>query len=381
MKRVFILALSMASLVACKKNVEPTIDNGKNEKSDVMISLSSLAPASRTANEGVRQDLFETGDQIGVIAVHSDNATGPTPPEAPDWAEAVYFDNKPAMFTAEKVEEPAPNPKVSLFEWGATGEGGLVANQYYPAKKGKIFLFAYYPYSTTNYVAPDGAGSTPMLNVELADGTIAGVTVEAEGSTLDANLRQADVMYYGATTSISSIAPNTTPLAFQHGLAQLNFMVKLAAGASPCKLTKIEFKTVKKGVMDITTGGFTYETTTTDYEKAAVYTITPKVAVNVPKDSDAAYNVLAENGGSPLMIFPLDAATIQQGELIVTCDFSTTNTPDEKQLNVSLASVTNPFAQGKLNVFNISVSLSMIKLEATIAPWDPSGSVETLPAE
>lgn len=381
MKRVFILALSVASLVACKKNVEPTIDNGKNEKSDVMISLSSLAPASRAANEGVREDLFETGDQIGVIAVHSDDAAGPTPPEAPNWAEAVYFDNKPAMFTAEKVEEPALNPKVSLFEWGATGEGGLVANQYYPAKKGKIFLFAYYPYSTTNYVAPDGASSTPMLNIELSDGTIAGVTVEAENAEVDANLRQADVMYYGAAASISSIAPNATPLAFQHGLAQLNFMVKLAAGASPCKLTKIEFKTVKTGVMDITTGGFTYETTTTDYEKAAVYTITPKTVISIPKDSEPAYNILAENEGTPLMIFPLDAATIQKGELIVTCDFSATSTPDEKELNVSLASVTNSFVQGKLNVFNISVSLSMIKLEATIAPWDPAGSIETLPAE
>lgn len=388
MKNVLLLSLVALATIACKKSVdsgEKIIPQGN------LISLSSAVPAGKAANQGVREGLFETGDMIGVIAAYSDGAASPST-EAPIWTWAVddpktlYFDNKPALFSAPKDVSGAPSTSVSVFTWGADGKGGLTSNQYYPSKNAAIFLYAYYPYADPMstpalYTAPTGDGTTrPSLSVTLKDGEIKGDVAT------DVNLLQSDILWYAGTTAVSA-AVQTGELAFKHSLAQLQFLVKRSETSTACKLTKIVFKTVKEGTLDITTGLFTHPTSTTDYQTAAIYTITPKTgldnAVPVSTAGDPkSLNLLTANGGTPLMVFPLDLTTAKKGFLEVTCDYSTDpNKPEPTVFNVVLDNLTKELEQGKLNTYSISVSKTDIKLEATITPWDINGNMSELDAE
>lgn len=391
MKKVLLLTLTILVAVACKKSVGSGDEIPGQQES--LIALSSAVPSGRAANQGIREGLFQAGDQIGVIAAYSDGVTTPGT-AAPIWtwgesdAKKLYFDNKPAMFSAAKDMSGTASTTVSVFGWGADGQGGLTANQYYPSKNAAIFLYAYYPYADgaaapALYTTPTGDGtSRPSLNVMLKDGEING------NVATDVNMLQSDVLWYAGATGVSSNLP-TSELAFKHGLAQLQFLVKRSEISTACKLTKIVFKTVKEGTLDITTGLFTYPTTTSGYETAAIYTITPKAGIDnsvpVSTASDPkSLNLLTANGGTPLMILPLDLATAQKGFLEVTCDYSTN--PDNPQLTVfpvplTVLSNANGLEQGKLNTYSISVSKTEIKLEATITPWDQNGNTSDLETE
>ncbi|MEG0601460.1 MAG: fimbrillin family protein [Mucinivorans sp.] len=379
MKKVVLIALTVLTVVACKKSVTTVLDTGT-----VPISLSAGAPISKVPNMGVRSKLFELSDQIGVVAALSDNAAMPAT-EAPDWTKAVYFDNSASCC----MSNTSSAPEVSKFSWGEAGAATIAESEFYPSKDGKIFLFAYSPYSIAKadpakigYIAPDGTSSKPSLAIDLKDGK-----VEGEPTT-DASALQPDVLWYAGTTPVSSSVP-TTCLNFNHALAQLQFKVYRSEGSSSCKLVSIVFKTVKSGTMDITTGAFTYPTET-GYETAAVYTITPKTGLTsteIPalKTTDVAtqaFDVLKANGCSPLMILPLDMATAQKGYLEVTCDYAGTGAaPSTQTFKCDLSTLGAGHVAGKLNTFNIKVSLTGIAIEATIAEWATDGTSSDLETE
>lgn len=375
MNKFLLLALSAAAVVSCKKNPvasDPTID-----PSNDLISL-AVGSASKAGNQGVRSELFESGDQIGVLAAFSDNATAPSTP-APDWNTALYFDNKPATWLSNSTGQ---TPDLSSFGWGPAGEGGTAHNQYYPSKVRGIFIYAYYPYSATKYTAPDGTGSMPLLPVTLSDGPI-------KGDAADANLVQADVLYYtsGNDGSSSTLTPFSSAskmgtMNFEHALAQLRFMIKRPSGAAKGKVVKLEFKTVKEATMDITTGDFDY-TNVAAYDDA-VYTIEPPVGTDweVPEDdATPTFEALDILDKKPLMIFPLALADAKKGSLVLTVDFSTTTTPDTKEITVDLATLQKALEKGKLNTYTLSVGFHEIELKASISAWDQNGSDNDLDAE
>lgn len=373
MNRFFLSALVLAAAISCKTEVAP-IDPNINEPSDDLISL-SVGSASRAGNQGVRNLLFEASDQIGVSAANPSTAT----PAAPDWA-STYFDNRPALWLNNT---PDPNPTFSHFVWGPAGEGGMIHNQYYPGSKKDIFIFAYYPYSATQYTAPTTTEG-PKLMVDLSDGVI-------DGQATDVNLVQADVLYY---ISGNPTPPSTTPttfssankmvsMNFNHALAQLRFVLKRRAGASAGKFVKLVFKTAKSATLDIATGAFAYDPAAT--YKDAVYTITPKEGdlVDIPEDDGqttfAGLDILK---ATPLMIFPLTLDNAKLGELVLTVDFSkTVGTPDTKDITVDLTKLVDPLKAGSLNTYTLSVNYDEIELKASITAWDTNGSNNDLDAE
>lgn len=377
MNRFFLSALVLAAAISCKTQVAP-VDPNINEPSDDLISL-SVGSASRAGNQGVRDTLFDAGDQIGVSATNPDDQTTPT---APSWAIVdTCFDNRPALWVNNT---PTVNPTFSHFAWGAAGEGGIAHNQYYPGSQKKLYIFAYYPYSTTNYIAPNGT-SGPKLKVDLTDGVI-------DGQATDVNLTQADVLYYISGNPVDPTKPTTFSSAakmasmnFNHALAQLRFVLKRSAGAQAGKFVKLVFKTAKSATLDLTTGTFTYDPGATYLD--ATYTITPKTGdvVDIPEDDGT---VIPFTGGldvlnaKPLMILPLTLSDAQKGELVLTVDFSTTNTPDVKEIPVLLPNLTKGLTAGKLNTYNLSVGYHLIELKASITAWDTvNGSENDLDAE
>lgn len=385
MKNLLLLALGAAAVMSCKTQVGSDLD----ESNDNLISLST-GSASRASNQGIRAGLFEDEDQIGVVAVFEDASN----PNTPGWdapaagpgtpTTGVYFDNKPAQRVSDG---PTGTPTYSIFGWGPAAEGGTAHNQYYPSGKKEIYIYAYYPYSTTDYVSPT-TGVGPKLNVTLTDGEIKNISATPE---TDANKVQADVLYY-----ISGNDGTTPPslekyksdsrmgtMTFEHALAQLTFKIKRPLNAKEGKVTKLVFKTAKTAALDLATGVFDF-TNTTDF-KDAVYTITP---------ADPNDWVLAEDdgnpgfgtdilGGTPLMILPLDDTNAKLGELVLEVDFaqSGATAPETKTISVPLSGLTNALKAGHLSTYIISVTLHDIKLEASITPWGTGGSDNDLEAE
>lgn len=378
MKKVFLLALSLTTAMSCKTAVTPGITPDEANAELIALSVGSI---SRAGNEGVRDILFATGDQIGVIGVNPDDQATPTKPQWPD----TCFDNRPALWLENS---PTESPTFSHFVWGPAGEGGIMHNQYYPGSKKKLYIYAYYPYSGTNYVKPTDTPSAdgPKLKVALSDGAIA-------GTDDDVNKKQADVLYY---ISGNPAPPSTTPttfsseskmvsMTFQHALAQLRFVLKRPAGAAAGKFVKLVFKTAKNATMDIATGAFTYDGSAT--YKDASYTITPKEgdAVDIPEDDGSVTPFVGLDilKNTPLMIFPLSLDNAKLGELVLTVDFSkTVGSPDTKDITVDLGNLKDALVAGSLNTYTLSVNYHVIELKASITAWDTAnGSNNDLDAE
>lgn len=390
MKKILLLTavLSAMAVTGCKKqittpNVEPPVGS-----SDKMIYLGTVGPAlGKAGNIGVRDSLFLEGDQIGVIAALSTTNVA-------DWTKAAYFDNAPAIFShnADVNMEVTPGGDTygdarSYFTWGPKGEGGLTWNRYYPAQDKPIMVYAYYPYSTTNYIAPDGTATKPALNIALN-------TLPVRLSTpLDsgANLKQSDVLWFASAEEVNRTDTIQT-MGFKHALSQLTFRFLRPAGSSQVYIDSVIFETLGGAVLDITTGDFTFPAKGTEdpdeVYTAAKYIITTdvnhrKVPVVSDPDVDPMLDIFTNT--SPLMIFPLTADDAKLGRLRIVYNISPAGDKKGeeyvKSSVISLTSLDKAFLAGKKNAFNISINNTEIKLEAKIAPWGQDGSESDLEAD
>lgn len=387
MKKILLLTavLSAMAVTGCKKqittpNVEPPVGS-----SDKMIYLGTVGPAlGKAGNIGVRDSLFEADDQIGVIAALSTT-------NAADWTKTAYFDNAPALFSRTgSVEVPGGGTPYddmrSYFVWGPAGEGGLTWNRYYPAQDKPIMIYAYSPYTKTNYTAPDGTSSKPMLNVTLNTLPIRLATPLDSG----ANLKQADVLWYASLGEVKR-TDTLQVMNFKHALSQLTFRFSRPAGSSPAHIDSVIFETLGEATMDITTGAFTFpapDGNTPDVlYTAAEYVITTnpnnRTVPVVVADTDPLLDIFT--GTSPLMIFPLTATEAKLGKLRIVYNISPKGDQIGKDFmkssEIKLDNLDKDFLAGKKNTFTISISATGINLEAKIDPWGKDGSNSDLEAE
>lgn len=392
MKRILLCALSLFLLatVGCKKSITPTPEP-QSDPSDAMIYLGVAGPATtRVGNEGVRDTVFTTGDQIGVIAAYSTTTNPTTPTNLPDWAKKLYFDNSPACFVKNAPVDYDPvvsfKDNRSYFGWGLAAEGTLANNKYYPSQDKPIMIYAYYPYtaSTTSYIKPDGTSTKPLLNV-----TVNTDVVKLGATNAGANVKQADVLWFASAKEVKRTDTLKT-MHFKHALSQLTFRFKRYVGSSPAYVDSIIFCTAKTAQMDLTAGTFAFTLAAAD-TIAAKYVILPEktkravpIVVEQPDKADETGLLDIFDGVSPLMILPLTEQIARGATLRVVINTSIDGNGTEKDqisMTVPLTKLTMPFEAGKKSVFNILVTQSGIGLEAEIEPWGLDGTSSELETE
>ncbi|MEG2727646.1 MAG: fimbrillin family protein [Mucinivorans sp.] len=391
MKKILFLALAIVTVVGCKKSPQSPVENGTDEVIALSTGSVALSKVDPVVNQGERID-FIIGDQIGVFAAYDvkSNQTPAAIPTAPDWTPAteatlknqtgLYFSNMPAKCTVPGVpgvSTPSVTPAVpATFTWGATGSALTAEKMIYPKGKRSIYLYAYYPYTSTavDLVLPTDATTNPKLNITLTDGS--------------AYQTQADVLFtHGKSVAgfdTISRGDKLAKLTFKHALAQVQFKVySTDAAVAACKLLSIEFVAPKKGVMDITTGATAVTSIASgDATTKATYSITEnknaKIPVAVKGASTPYYADALVVLAKPLMVFPLTSDQVKTCELKVKVYFGTktvesdivADTDNQKEFTVDLTNVTNTFEIGKTNWLILGISRTTIDLTGDITAWD-----------
>lgn len=399
-KEYLILIMAVLLSFGCQKRevVDPNI---KPESADGLIELRSGATlSSRAANEGIRGAQFVAGDQIGVTAVFVDVEAAELNPEAAlvaNWADTMHFDNAPAKFSTLSGDG-----SLSVFKWGENGEGGI-HNRYYPSRIREIFLVGYYPYSADNYTpgvkdATAELGRHPTLGVVLTDDMAPPVgpapatgTSVGDVYTKDNHLKQADILRYADYTSEGKVA-STNPLAsmtFSHALAQIRFTLERSEFATICYFRKIEFHTVKRGVLNLATGDFTYAEAVNAREAFYEFGFSGETAPKIPIKGEegapidilnSSYSVESAPELNYPMVFPLPKSIGKLG--MIKLYTTLTDSPDDEAYQVydiPLETLAD-FVAGGLNTMNITIAKVHIELKATIEAWG-TGSQAELPAE
>lgn len=374
MKKILFFALMAAAVIGCKRSPEtPQVeDNGQ------LIRLSSgsvkLGRAD-VANQGVRVD-FVLDDQIGVFAA---NATGSAGSETPDWTPSigVYFENAPALCT--EVSELV-NSKPASFSWGPQGEANVTHNKLYPKADGKIFVYAYYPYTA----------SADSINIDATDGPSVSYTLNTTSP-----LEQPDILWaIGKSKQSEPFVYRKDPLnvlQFEHALAQINFtLYKADENTQACELVDIELQVPSAGTINLTktSNNVTLETSTgtqtigtykikatdTNIQNKAVEEWENKGAGDV---SEVRPDAVLK---SPYMIWPLTATEAQSCKLKVTLYFGSgdpsTDPDNVKVFDIDMAKMSE-IKQGKLNHFILGVTPTVIDLKGQITEWDTTNGQDS----
>lgn len=372
MKKLLFSAIAIMSIVGCQKS---GVTTPETEPQDGLIRLSMGGISSRSGNAGMRE-VFEAGDQIGIVATLLKDDD----PATISWdATPIHIDNKPAAWLSNTTPTtPGADLVISTFKWGPKGEGGLSHDQFYPKKDRSLALFAYYPYTAaTDSLIYDATTKEPILVIKLKDGEV------STAEETDANVIQADVMWAKgvskATTPLDSVS-RLDPLAtldFKHALAQVNFKVSKSADAADCYFDQIELLTYKDGKLNITTGviELTKPNTPTD---SAKYVIKDNSGAPI---TAAGIDIITT--GKPIMVLPTKtAAESEICKIRLRVNYGTDVKPDYMWYDVETKGI-KPFNQGKLNTITLALSKTGVALTAKIDPWvandaadDPSLPVE-----
>lgn len=405
MKKLLLLALSIAAIVSCNRQVEVADQPvGGDPESDQIIQLSSGGGAALTMaspNQGVRTK-FIIGDQIGLFAAYGklDGANN-----VPDWKAidmpndsilqtGQYFTNWPAQCYELRPASPGdPADTTDKFAWGAKGQGGVGVDRIYPRAQRGIFVYAYYPYSAdTDTVSVDPVKG-PLVKVKLRDLNNTG-TVDAPAFTgiLDVEHLQADVLFAKGISVKDPAAPLDSvkrpeplaPLYFRHALAQVTFKVGREDKSAACKFVKIQFTVPHSGVMNLIDGKVEINAPSAPTAADSLtYTVTDKETEAIEEGKDNALQVLEVN---PLMVLPMTAAQAKTCRLQLTVYYGVdepgTDPSNHRTFNVNLNfDNMKGFAQGKKNTLLMMVSETGIRLEASIAEWDADGEISEIPVE
>lgn len=337
MKKILILAVTVAATVACTKN------SIIHEEPDTPIRMNPAAQISTKTQTGpVNGTAYPQAESFGVFAFYDKNITAGS-----SWGNdfsTTYINGVEFRYKTDAWTSDSP---------------------YYWPKQGSLVFAGYSPFKAAakgNAAIPggwDGTGKcirfTDYVNPKYADGT---------------QNTQNDLMWFdAATTSAQNNSPY--PAAFKHALAQLAFNVKAADALAESQLTikKIELLNVKSQgsfaskptpiwtngsaaetyiIHDSRTGagkaGTTITTTGTSYPASGVLVI--------PQDQTAVkvYYTMKYNNG-------------KDGDQYLDFDF--TSTP------------ASTWAAGTRYTYNITLTATgQITIKATIDDWVNGGNID-----